>query len=179
VIELTIYSIDEKKPKISESAYVHPQACVIGDVEIGERVFIAPMVSIRGDRGPIKIGDETNLQDGVTVHSDPRFTTVIGERVNIGHNATIHSELIEDYAAIGMGAVLMLGSRVAKGVLIANAALLHNGTVTEPYKVYAGVPAKFMRDIKLEDPARKAIDVYLDSYVENVNRYKSSLKQID
>ncbi|TFF92600.1 gamma carbonic anhydrase family protein, partial [Candidatus Thorarchaeota archaeon] len=118
MIELTIYSIDEKKPKISESAYVHPQACVIGDVEIGERVFIAPMVSIRGDRGPIKIGDETNLQDGVTVHSDPRFTTVIGERVNIGHNATIHSELIEDYAAIGMGAVLMLGSRVAKGVLI-------------------------------------------------------------
>jgi carbonic anhydrase/acetyltransferase-like protein (isoleucine patch superfamily) len=175
---MTVYSINGKTPVISDTAYVHPQACIIGDVRIGERVFIAPMVSVRGDRGPIVIGDETNLQDGVVVHSDPRFTTRIGKRVNIGHNATIHAESIGDHAAIGMGAVLMLGSKVAEGALIANAALLHDKTQTEPYKIYAGVPAKFMRDIRPDDPARAAIDVYVEAYVENVRRYKTSLRPV-
>jgi len=176
---MTIYALGDKEPEIAASAYVHPQASIIGDVKIGERVFIAPMVSIRGDRGRIVIDDETNVQDGVVIHSDPRFTTRIGKRVNIGHNATIHAESIEDYAAIGMGAVLMLGSKVAKGVLIANSALLHNKTDTEPNKVYAGVPAKYMRDIDNESPARQAIDVYLDSYVENTAFYPGNLRKIN
>ncbi len=175
---MTIYALGDKEPEIAASAYVHPQACVIGDVKIGERVFVAPMVSIRGDRGMIVIDDETNIQDGVVIHSDPRFTTHIGKRVNIGHNATIHAELIEDHAAIGMGAVLMLGCKVARGALIANSALLHNKTETEPYKVYAGVPAKYMRDIDSGSPARQAIDVYLDSYVENTSFYPSNLRRI-
>jgi carbonic anhydrase/acetyltransferase-like protein (isoleucine patch superfamily) len=138
---MTIYRLGDKVPEIAATAYVHPQASIIGDVKIGKRVFIAPMVSIRGDRGPIIIGDETNIQDGVVIHSDPTFITRIGKRVNVGHNATIHAELIEDHAAIGMGAVLMLGSKVATGALIANSALLHDKTKTEPYKVYAGIPA--------------------------------------
>ena len=175
---MTIYSLEGKEPKVAESAFVHPQASVIGDVTIGERVFVAPFVSIRGDRGPIIIGDETNLQDGTVIHSDPRFTTRIGKRVNIGHNATIHAESIGDNAAIGMGAVLMLGAKVAEGALIANSALLHNKTETEPFKVYAGVPAKLMKDLRPDDPARKAIDVYIDSYIENTRRYRGSLKRI-
>jgi carbonic anhydrase/acetyltransferase-like protein (isoleucine patch superfamily) len=175
---MVIYSIEDRTPVISESAYIHPQASIIGDVRIGERVFIAPMVSVRGDKGPIIIGDETNLQDGVVVHSDPGFTTMIGKRVNIGHNATIHAESIGDNAAIGMGAILMLGSKVAEGALVANAALLHDKTETKPYKIYAGVPAKFMRDIGPDDPARAAIDVYVEAYIENVDRYKTSLRRV-
>ncbi len=178
MIPMTVYSVNGKTPVISDTAYVHPQACIIGEVRIGERVFVAPFVSVRGDRGPITIGDETNLQDGVVVHSDPRFTTRIGKRVNIGHNATIHAEAIDDKAAIGMGAVLMLGSRVAEGALIGNSALLHDKTVTEPYKVYAGIPAKYMRDIGPEDPARAAIDVYVESYIKNVEMYKNSLRSV-
>lgn len=174
---MTIYNLGDKKPEIAKTAYVHPQASVIGDVKVGERVFIAPMVSIRGDRGKIEIGDETNIQDGAVIHSDPRFTTKIGRRVNIGHNATIHAELIEDNAAIGMGAVLMLGSKVAKGAMIANAALLHNKMETEPNKIYAGVPAKFMRDLDPEGAARKTIDVYIDSYIENTRLYRKELEE--
>ncbi|MGY5870933.1 MAG: gamma carbonic anhydrase family protein [Candidatus Thorarchaeota archaeon] len=176
---MTIYALGDKTPEIASTAYVHPQASVIGDVKIGKRVFVAPMVSIRGDRGPIVIGDETNIQDGVVIHSDPRFTTRIGNRVNIGHNASIHSEEIDDNAAIGMGAVLMLGSKVSKGVLIGNCALLHNKTETEPYKVYAGIPAKQMRELGPDDPARKAIDIYVDSYVENAEFYPDNLRVID
>ena len=117
---MTVYKLGTKEPEIAATAFIHPKASVIGDVKIGERVFVAPMVSIRGDRGRIEIGDETNVQDGVVIHSDPTFVTKIGKRVNIGHNATIHAELVEDNAAIGMGAVLMLGSKVAEGAMIAN-----------------------------------------------------------
>jgi len=175
---MTIYALGNKIPRIAATAYVHPQACIIGDVVIGERVFVAPMVSIRGDRGQIAIDDETNIQDGVVIHSDSKFTTRIGKRVNIGHNATIHAESIGDNAAIGMAAVLMLGSKVAEGALIANSALLHNKTETEPYKVYAGVPAKYMREIDSTSSARQAIDVYLDSYIENTRTYPSDLKRL-
>ncbi|MFW9844555.1 MAG: gamma carbonic anhydrase family protein [Candidatus Thorarchaeota archaeon] len=176
---MTIYALGDRKPEIATSAFIHPQASVIGDVKIGERVFVAPMVSIRGDRGPITIGDESNIQDGVVIHSDPRFTTRIGKRVNIGHNASIHAEEIDDHAAIGMGAVLMLGSKVAEGALIGNCALLHNKTETEPYTVYAGIPAKPMRALGPDDLARKAISIYVDSYVENTKYYPDNLRVID
>ena len=139
---MAIYALGDKTPEIAESAFIHPQASIIGDVKIGVRVFVAPMVSVRGDRGPIEIGDETNLQDGVVVHSTDTYKTVIGKRVNIGHNASVHAEFVGDDAAIGMGAVLMVGSKVSEGALIANSALLHPKTKTEPFKVYAGVPAK-------------------------------------
>jgi carbonic anhydrase/acetyltransferase-like protein (isoleucine patch superfamily) len=175
---MVIYALGNKIPQIAPTAYIHPQACIIGDVVIGERVFIAPMVSIRGDRGPIVIGDETNIQDGAVIHSDSAFTTRIGKRVNVGHNATIHAESIGDNAAIGMAAVLMLGCRVANGVLIANSALLHSKTETEPNKVYAGVPAKYMRDIDSTSSARQAIDEYLDTYVENTRTYPKGLRKL-
>jgi carbonic anhydrase/acetyltransferase-like protein (isoleucine patch superfamily) len=176
---ITIYALGDKKPEIALTAYVHPQAAIIGDVKIGERVFIAPMVSIRGDRGRIEIGDETNVQDGAVIHSEPSFVTKIGRRVNIGHNATIHAECIEDNAAVGMGAVLMLGSRVAEGVMIANSALLHNKTKTEPNKIYAGVPAKYMKDLDPASEARQAIEEYLDSYVASIERYMKELRIVD
>lgn len=174
---MTIYELGDKKPEIAPTAYVHPQASVIGDVKIGERVFVAPMASIRGDRGRIEIGDETNVQDGAVIHSDSSFVTRIGRRVNIGHNATIHAESIDDNAAIGMGAVLMLGSKVAKGAMIANSALLHNKTQTEPNKIYAGVPAKYMRDLDPTGEARKAIDLYLDDYIDSIEMYKKDLRE--
>ncbi|MHA2395218.1 MAG: gamma carbonic anhydrase family protein [Candidatus Thorarchaeota archaeon] len=176
---MTIYALGETEPEIAPTAYIHPQASVIGDVKIGERVFVAPMASIRGDRGRIEIGDETNVQDGAVIHSEPRFVTKIGRRVNIGHNATIHAESVEDNAAIGMGAVLMLGSKVAEGAMIANSALLHNKTKTEPYKIYAGVPAAYMRDLDPSGEARKAIDDYLDSYVVLAKLYKKDLRETD
>lgn len=176
---MTIYALGNKVPEIAPTAFIHPQASVIGDVKIGDRVFVAPMVSIRGDRGPIVIGDETNVQDGVVIHSDPRFTTRIGNRVNIGHNASIHAEEIADNAGIGMGAVLMLGSKVSEGVLIGNCALLHNKTETKPYTIYAGMPARYMRDFGPDDPARKAIEIYVDSYVENAEFYPDNLRIID
>ena len=176
---MTIYALGDKVPQIAESAYIHPQASVIGDVQIGERVFVAPMASIRGDYGRIEIGDESNVQDGVVIHSHHSFITKIGKRVNIGHNATLHSEYVADGASVGIGAVLMLGSKVAEGAMIGNCALLRPKTVTEPHKIYAGVPAKLLREIRENDPARMMIEEFLDRYVENTLRYPSGLRRID
>jgi carbonic anhydrase/acetyltransferase-like protein (isoleucine patch superfamily) len=78
-----------------------------------------------------------------------------------------------------MGAVLMLGSKIAKGAMIANSALLHSKTKTEPNKIYAGVPAKFMRDLDPHGEARKAIDIYVDSYVANAEAYRMDLQEAD
>ena len=176
---MAIYALGDKIPEIAKSAFVHPQASVIGDVKIGERVFLAPMASIRGDRGPIEIGDESNLQDGAVIHSTDTYKTIIGKRVNIGHNATIHAEFVGDDAAIGMGAVLMVGSKVMEGALIANSALLHPKIIAQPYKVYAGVPAKFLRDLSADDPARKDIDKYVSAYIRNAETYPKELRRID
>lgn len=176
---MAVYSLGNNVPDIAQSAYVHPQAAVIGDVKIGERVFVAPMASIRGDRGHIEIGDETNVQDGAVIHSTELYDTVIGKRVNIGHNAAIHAHRIDDFAAIGMGTVVMLECIVAEGALIGNAALLHPKTITEPYKVYAGVPAKYLRDLKPDDPAKKAIEDYVESYIRDASRYPSDLRRLD
>jgi carbonic anhydrase/acetyltransferase-like protein (isoleucine patch superfamily) len=176
---MTVYALGNMVPEIADSAYIHPQASVIGNVKIGERVFVAPHASIRGDRGRIEIDDESNVQDGVIIHSDDVYVTRVGKRVNIGHNATIHSESIGDHAGIGIGAVLMVGSKVAEGVLIANSAMLHPKTKTEPYKIYAGVPAKYLRDFDKDEPARIAINRYLDWYVENTFRYPAELRRVD
>ncbi|MHA2423622.1 MAG: gamma carbonic anhydrase family protein [Candidatus Thorarchaeota archaeon] len=176
---MAVYALDDRIPKIAESAYVHPQASVIGDVKIGERVFVAPMASIRGDIGSIVIGDESNVQDGAVIHSTEVHDTVIGKRVNVGHNASIHANILNDNVAIGMGAVVMLECIVAEGVLIANSALLHPKTKTDPYKIYAGVPAKYIRDLEPEDPARKAIERYVQTYVSNTTRYPEGLRRLD
>ncbi len=176
---MTIYALGDKEPKIAESAFIHPQASIIGDVKIGERVFVAPMASIRGDIGIVEIGDESNVQDGAVIHSTEVHDTIIGKRVNIGHNASIHANIIHDYVAIGMGAVVMLECIVAEGALIANAALLHPKTITEPYKIYAGVPAKYIRDLSRDDPTRIAIEKYVQTYVENTKRYPSGLRRLD
>ena len=176
---MTVYALGDKVPRIAESAFIHPQASVIGDVKIGERVFVAPMASIRGDIGYIEIGDESNVQDGAVIHSTEVHDTIIGKRINIGHNASVHANRLEDNVAIGMGAVLMLGCIVAEGVLIANAALLHPKTVTEPYKVYAGVPAKYLRDLGPNDPAREAIERYVQTYIKNTRRYPTQLKRLE
>jgi carbonic anhydrase/acetyltransferase-like protein (isoleucine patch superfamily) len=176
---MAIYALGDKVPQIADSAYIHPQASVIGDVLIGERVFVAPMASIRGDYGRIEIGDESNVQDGVVIHSHHSFVTKIGKRVNIGHNATLHSKEVADGAAIGIGAVLMLGSIVAEGAMIGNCALLRPKTETEPYKIYAGVPAKLLREIREKDPAREMIEAFLDRYVANAQRYPGELRKLD
>ena len=98
-----IRSFRGMKPRIAASAYIDPGAHVIGDVEIGERSSVWPAVVLRGDIEPIRIGVETNIQDGTVVHTDKGFPAIIGDRVSVGHAVVLHGCTVEEDSLIGMG----------------------------------------------------------------------------
>ncbi len=177
---MAIYKLGKIVPKIDPKAYVHPMAVVIGDVTIDEYTFVAPTAVIRGDGGKIIIGAHTSIQDGVVIHSQREYVTQIGNYVNIGHNATIHAKLIEDRAAIGMGAIIAYNTIVHSGAIIGDGALLPQNKEAPANSIMVGVPAKVMRYIESDDdPARVQINGFLDFYTNNAKRYPKELERID
>jgi carbonic anhydrase/acetyltransferase-like protein (isoleucine patch superfamily) len=152
-------------PKIAATAYIDPSAQVIGDVVIGERASVWPNVTIRGDVNSIRIGDETNIQDNSTLHCDAGlYPLVIGNRVTVGHQAMLHGCTIEDDCLIGIGAIVLNGSRIGAGSVVAAAALVPEGTVIPPGGMAMGVPAKVRRQITEEEAERFRLNA--EHYVE-------------
>ena len=138
-------------PKIHESVFLADNATVIGDVEIGEGCSIWFGTILRGDVNPIRIGKNSNIQDGVVLHTLYQKSVVeIGDNVSVGHNATIHGAKICDNVLVGMGSTILDGAVVGENSIIAANALVKAGTIVEPGSVYAGVPAKKVKDVSPE-----------------------------
>lgn len=141
-------------PKIAPSVYIAPGAAVIGDVEIGEESSIWFNCTIRGDVHEIRIGARTNIQDGTVVHvTADRFGCYIGSDVLIGHGAIIHACTLEDKSFVGMGATVLDGAVVESGAMVAAGALVPPGKRVLAGEVWAGNPAKKMRDYTPKDAA--------------------------
>jgi gamma-carbonic anhydrase len=157
-------------PRVAASAYVDPAATVIGDVAIGDRSSVWPGATLRGDIHPIRVGDETNVQEGVAVHTDSGFPTTIGSRVTIGHAAVIHGCTIEDDALIGIGAIVLNGARIGKGAVVAAGSLVTEGMEVPPATLVVGAPAKPRRPVSAEEQARFRKGV--QGYVERAALYK-------
>ena len=132
---------------IGPDAWVAPNATLVGRVTLGARASVWYGCVLRGDLEPIGIGDESNVQDLTVVHVDRGFPVVVGKRVTIGHRAVIHGCAVEDDAVIGMGAVLLTGSRVGPGALVAAGAVLREGFVVPPGAIAAGVPATIRGEV--------------------------------
>jgi carbonic anhydrase/acetyltransferase-like protein (isoleucine patch superfamily) len=115
-------------PRIAVSAYVDAGAHLIGHVIIGERSSVWPACVLRGDNEPITIGDDTNIQDGTIMHTDPGFPTTLGSRVTVGHGCILHGCMVEDDALIGIGAIVLNGARIGRGAVVAAGALVPEGT---------------------------------------------------
>jgi len=176
---MPIYKLGDKVPKISKSAYVHPDAIIIGDVEIGECVFIAPGAVLRGDNNKIIIGDYSNVQDNAVIHTEPEFETIIGRYVNIGHGAMIHAHMIEDYVAIGMNAVIDYRTVIRKGAIVGNGAVVPAFKEVPQNTIVVGVPAKPLRKVEgKDDPARKRIDGFLSRYRKFTVLYREKLQKV-
>ncbi len=109
-----LYRFDGKEPTVGKGAYVSDLARVIGDVVIGENVYVGHGAIVRGDYGRIEIGSGTAVEEGAIIHAPPAHVQKIGEKVTIGHGAILHGNLIKDYAVIGMGAVLSLWSEIGE-----------------------------------------------------------------
>ncbi len=135
-------------PKVGENTYLAETAVLIGDVTIGRDSSIWYNAVLRGDVNPIRIGDRTNIQDGATLHTLYKKSVVeIGNDVSVGHNANIHGAKIEDNCLIGIGSTLLDGVVVGTGSIIAANSLVLSNTIIEPHTMWAGVPAKKVKDI--------------------------------
>lgn len=139
-------------PKIGEGTFLAETAVLTGDVTIGKDCSIWYGAVLRGDVNKIAVGDRTNIQDGAVLHtlyegSPNPSQTHIGNDVSVGHNAIIHGATIEDGCLIGMGATILDNAIVPSGCIIAANALVLSGSELEPNSVYAGVPAKKVKEI--------------------------------
>ncbi|UKI39135.1 MAG: gamma carbonic anhydrase family protein [Alistipes putredinis] len=142
-------------PKVGENTFLAETATLLGDVTIGRDCSIWYGAVLRGDVNTITIGDRTNIQDGAVIHtlydgSKHPSQTHIGNDVSVGHNATIHGATIEDGCLIGMGSTILDNAHVPSGCIIAAGALVLSGAQLEPNSVYAGVPAKKVKDVTAE-----------------------------
>ncbi len=138
---------DDRRPHVAESAFVAPNATLVGSVVLEEGASIWYSAVLRADNEPITIGRDSNVQDGCAFHVDKGRPVTLGEGVSVGHNAVVHGATIEDHCLIGMGAVLMNGVVVGAESLVAAGALVTEGTEIPPRSLVAGVPAKVRREL--------------------------------
>ena len=164
-------------PKVAASAYIDPSAQVIGDVEIGERSSVWPNVTIRGDVNHIRIGSETNVQDNTVIHVEHDvYPTILGNRVTVGHSATLHGCVIEDDCLIGIGAIVLNGARIGRGAVIAAGALVPEGAEIPEGMLAMGVPAKPKRPVTEAEQERFRVNC--NNYVKRAEEYLDEPKLV-
>jgi carbonic anhydrase/acetyltransferase-like protein (isoleucine patch superfamily) len=138
----------DKRPRFAADVFLAPSAAVIGDVELGLRVSIWYGTVVRGDVNSIRIGADSNVQDGAVMHGTlGEWPVVVGRRVSIGHHATLHGCVIEDDVLIGIGARVLDGARVGAFSLIAAGALVREGMIVPPRSLVIGMPGVVKREL--------------------------------
>jgi carbonic anhydrase/acetyltransferase-like protein (isoleucine patch superfamily) len=151
-----IYAFDGFIPVVHESAYVHPQAAVTGNVVIGRDVYVGPGAAIRGDWGGIVIEDGCNVQENCTIHMFPGVVVLLEAGAHIGHGAVVHGARIGANALIGMNAVVMDNAIVGSGCVVGALCFVPTGMEIPPRKVVVGNPAKIIKDVTDEMLAWKS-----------------------
>jgi carbonic anhydrase/acetyltransferase-like protein (isoleucine patch superfamily) len=137
------------------AAFAADNATLTGEIELGEGASVWFGCVLRGDDALLSIGAETNVQDLTMIHADPGVPNRIGARVTIGHRAILHGALVEDECLIGMGAILLGGSRIGAGSIVAAGAVVKEKLVVPPRSLVVGVPARIVRELGEEE--RQAI----------------------
>jgi gamma-carbonic anhydrase len=175
---MPIYGLGDTVPRISTSSFIAPSADIIGDVTIGENCSVWFNVVMRADGAPITIGDGTNVQDGTVVHiSSHNDGTFIGKDVLIGHSALIHGCILGDCSFVGFAAQVMDGCIIESDAMLAAGSLLTPGKRIPSRQLWAGRPAKYMRDLTDDDLMRNRIGVR--GYQMAAQAYLGALHRID
>ncbi|MEI6949441.1 gamma carbonic anhydrase family protein [Paraflavisolibacter sp. H34] len=170
-----ILPVEDKSPTWGENCFIAPNATLAGDVVLGNDCSIWFNAVLRGDVNSIRIGNKVNVQDGAVIHCTYKKTkTIIGNNVSIGHNAIVHGCAVHDNVLIGMGAIVMDNAVVHSNTIIAAGAVVLEGTICQGGAIYAGVPAKKVKDIPqelVEDQINRIANNYLDysKWFEAVN----------
>lgn len=160
------------KPKFGNNNYLAPNATIVGDVETGDDCSIWFNAVVRGDVNSIRIGNKVNIQDNAVLHCTYEKTkTVIGNNVSIGHNALVHGCTIEDNVLIGMGAIVMDNCHIEANALIAAGAVVLENTRVEAGSIYAGVPAKKVKQLEA-DTFKDQNERIANNYVKYADWFK-------
>lgn len=162
----TILPVEGKHPQFGKDCFIAPNATVVGDVVMGNNCSVWFNTVVRGDVHYIKIGNKVNIQDGAVIHCTyQKNPTEIGNNVSIGHNALVHGCTIQDDVLVGMGAIVMDKCIIHSNSIIAAGAVLLEGTVVEAGSIYAGVPARKVKDIS-KDLIHGEINRIADNYIK-------------
>jgi carbonic anhydrase/acetyltransferase-like protein (isoleucine patch superfamily) len=157
---------------IDSTAFIAPGAVVVGDVTIHAESSVWFGAVIRGDTEAIRIGRQTNVQDGCVLHADEGYPCTLGERVTLGHGAIVHGATVEDESLIGMRAVVMNGAKIGKGSIVAVGSIVTEGTEIPPGSIAIGQPAKVKRAVTDRD--RERIRHAAEHYVSAAKVYREA-----
>ena len=170
-----ILSVKGVFPKLGDNCFIAPNATIIGDVVMGNECSVWFSAVIRGDVNSIRIGNKVNIQDGAIVHCTyEKYPTIIGDNVSIGHNAIVHGCTIHDNVLIGMGAIVMDNCIIESNSIIAAGAVITQNTFVTSGTIWAGVPAKKVKDIDQSDFAGE-----IERISNNYIMYSSWFKEED
>nr|MBU6203230.1 gamma carbonic anhydrase family protein [Acidobacteriota bacterium] len=172
---MPIYALGSQEPSIDSTAFVHPDAVIIGSVFIGPQSSVWPSAVLRGDDGEIRIGARTSVQDGTVVHTTLEWPTTVGNDCLIGHLAHLEACIIEDGAQVSSGAIVLHRARICTGAIVGANSVVLNDTVVPSRALAVGSPA-----IIKEGRARAEEIAYGSAnYVQRTERFRRELRRLD
>ena len=172
---MAIYSLGDLVPQVDGTAYIHPDAVLIGAVVVGAESSVWPSAVLRGDDNSITVGARTSIQDGSVLHVTPELATTVGNDCTIGHLVHLEGCVIEDMALVGNGAVVLHEAVVSRGALVAANAVVRNRQIVPPDALALGIPAE-IREGKAD---AFLIEDSRDKYVARAKHYRDALRRLD
>lgn len=172
---MPMYALGDRVPTVDPSAFVHPDAVLIGNVIIGPESSVWPTAVLRGDHGTIRVGSQTSVQDGTIVHCTSTLDTVIGNHCTVGHNVHLEGCTIEDNCLIGSGSVVLHNAVIRTGALVGAQALVPNGMEVPAGAMALGIPAKIRENAV--DP--ELLEASAAIYVRNAHWYNAELRRLN
>ena len=173
---MSVFSLGEKRPQIDASAWIAPNATVIGDIRLAANVSIWWNAVLRGDNDPVSIGENSNIQDGSVLHTDEGVPMNIGANVTVGHLVMLHGCTVGDGSLIGIGSIVLNRAVIGRGSIVGANTLIPEGKVYPDRVLIVGSPGKVVRELSDEEVAR--LQGSAAHYVENARRYQRQLKAL-
>jgi carbonic anhydrase/acetyltransferase-like protein (isoleucine patch superfamily) len=173
---MPVYRLADRNPQVHPTAWIAPNATVIGDVRLGAGASIWWNAVLRGDNDPIAIGENSNIQDGSVLHTDEGVPLTLGRDVTVGHMVMLHGCTIGDGSLIGIGAIVLNRAVIGRDCLIGAGSLIPEGKVIPDRSLVIGSPGKVMRELTDEEVAR--LRHAARHYVDNAQRYRTQFEEI-
>lgn len=171
-----IYALDSSCPVVHEEAWVAPGAVVVGRVVLARAASVWFGSVLRGDTDWIRVGEESNVQDGSVLHADEGIPLTLGARVTVGHKVMLHGCTVEDECLVGIGAIILNRAHVGSHCIIGAGALVAEDKIIPPRSLVLGLPGKVVRS--LTDAEVQSIREAATHYADNARRFRSGLREV-